>query len=341
VTTPQASNTTESTQTTEAAVPKEPSFPEYVAARRAGKPVVSEAPSASAEVPAAQKQSTESDTEETEAKDESEEAEADGDESKDDEQEAKDDAKDDAKDGKPRKSGWQRRIDKLNARNSAAEQRALAAEAELARMRSGDSSKAKPVESPKATDDSSKPVPDSFETYAEYTEALTDWKIEQREKVAKAEATKSQLEAEQKNVVKAHAERVKSFMEKTTDFMEALENVDDIPYSAAFEKEIVTSETGPELMYALAKDRAEYERLQKLGPTAVARELGKLEATLAAAKTSEEKKPEPKKTTQAPKPPSPVGKSTASPVAKSLDDPSLSFSEYVRLRREHQKRKNA
>lgn len=321
-----------------APAPRELTFTEYETLRRAGKPVpkdgVASAPAAKADEQ--KHKSKESDPEETEEEEESDDAEAEGEESDDSEQEAKTDAKDAEKPKK--KGGFQRRIDKLSARSAAAEQRALAAEAELARLRSGEPSKAKQVEQPKATDEAGKPKADDFETYAEYTEALTDWKLEQRERARTEAEAKTQFEREQQAVLKAHAERVKSFTEKTTDFMEQLENVDDIPFSAAFQKEIVTSENGPELMYALAQDRAEYERLQKLGPTALARELGKFEAKLALSKSSEAKKPEPKKITQAPKPPTPVGKSPGK-VEKSISDPDLSFSDYERLRRAQMRRK--
>ena len=137
----------------------------------------------------------------------------------------------------------------------------------------------------------------------------------------------------------AHRERVKSFADKTEDFMDVIEAVDDIPVSAALQEIIVSSENGPELMYELAKNREEYERIAKLSPLAVARELGKLEVKLAA--RASEQKAEPKKLTKAPQPIEPVGSGGAGKVRKSITDPDISQAEYERLRREQLKRRQA
>lgn len=332
MTTPTQTNE-QTPQASQVADLSELSFADYERVRRGGEMPVSKDKSApEAEKASGQKpESSESDTEETEVK-ESKELKDDS-KSDEDDEESKDLEKD-----KPRKSGYQKRVDKLNARIASERARADALEERLARLEREADPKAKSVDSSaKQTD--GKPDPDKFDTHAEYVEALTEWKLEQKLKAREVEQNKRALETEQERLFKAHTERVKAFAEKTEDFQEVLEAVDDVPVSAAVQEIIVSSENGPELMYALAKDRDEYARICKLPPLAAARAIGKIEEKLSA-KTSEAKKTEPKKLTQAPKPIAPVGGNKGS-VAKSIDDPDLPFPEYVKLRREQERRKRA
>lgn len=266
-----------------------------------------------------QNESTESDTEETEAKDESEDTEGDEPE----------ESKEAAKDKPKKKGGFQRRIDKLNARYAAAQQESDHWKALALKNKDAGETKGESVEKKPATAEG-KPNPDSFETHVEYVEALTDWKTEQKFKEREQRAEKSKLESEQEKFLKSHTERVKSFAEKTEDFADVLSEVDDIPVSPTIQELIITSENGPELMYELAKNRDEYARICKLSPLAAARELGKIESKINA-KASDEKQ-EPKKLTKAPKPIDPVGGAKAA-VTKSLDDPNLSQAEYEAIRR--------
>jgi len=285
--------------------------------------------------PAGQKDSsTDSDPEETEGK-----------EGKKDDSDAEDESKDEleAKEGEEerpkKKGGFQRRIDKLNARYSAAQAEIEHWKTVALKSGADDSRKPEPkADLSKSVQPDGKPVADNFESHAEYVEALTDWKLEQRLKARDAEEQRRSLEAEQQRAQREHFERVQTFAKQHDDFEEALSDVDDIPVSAAFQELIVTSDQGPALMYELAKNRKEYERIAQLSPLACARELGKIETRIAArASEASAKKPEPK-TTKAPKPIEPVGGSKGT-VQKSLDDPDLSFAEYERMRREQMKRR--
>lgn len=273
-----------------------------------------------AEQAAEQKESPESDTEETEAKAETES------ESEDEDSDEETEAKDSDQDKPKKKSGSQRR-----------KERAERAEAEVDRLRrmvenmalkgAGESNTPK-VESPKASDPAGKPNPDSYDTHTEYVEALTDWKLEQRDNAKKIEAHKSQLQIQQETILKAHNERITAFKEKTADFDEAIEEVGDAPVSPTVQELIYTSENGPALMYALAKNKAEFERINKLTPLAAARAMGIIEAGLSA---SSETKTVTKKQTKAPAPLTPVG-SKGSAVVKTLYDEDLSQREFEALR---------
>ncbi len=300
---------------------------------RSNDPAPAEPPPSALEAKASeQKYSVESDPTETEAKeDDQDDSEADG---SDEEQEAKD-----LVDDKPKKkSGIQRRVDKLNARNAASRQEAEYWKQQALKGANDSKADAPKVDKP-VVDTAGKPDPDTFETHAEYVEALTDWKLEQRDQAKQETERKTQLKTEQQKAMEAHTTRVKSFAEKNDDFEEVIESVDDVQVSPTIRELIITSDNGPELMYELAKNRAEFERINKLSPLAAARELGKIESRLASSKTDDSESEEPKKLTKAPKPIEPVGKSGKGAVAKSINDPNLSQAEYERLRREQIKRR--
>jgi hypothetical protein len=279
-----------------------------------------------------QNESTVSDAEETEAKEESK------DESEDEAGDESAESEGNAKDKPKKKGGFQRRIDKLNAAKADAQReveywKRLALETQA----KDEPKKDEPKVETKQASQEGKPTPEMFETHVEYVEALTDWKLEQRDKSNRAKAEESKTLAEHESALNAHYAREKSFAEKTEDYAEVLEDAGGFKdASPTLSSLIVSSENGPELMYELAKNKAEYERINKLGPVAAAREFGRFE--LKFIKASEEQKPEPKKTTKAPKPIEPVGGSKGT-VAKSIHDPNISQREYEQLRRAEIKRR--
>jgi hypothetical protein len=288
-----------------------------------------------------QKEAAESDTAESEAKEETIEDESESGSKDEDstEEDGDTEAKDSEKDRPKKKGGFQRRIDKLNARATAAQQEAEYWKQQALKGAGADKTQAnEPTQKAEPVAAQGKPNPENFETHAEYVEALTDWKLEQREKARIEQDQKSKLKSEHERTMKAHAERVTAFAEKTEDFHEAIAELDDIPMSPSVAELLVSSENGPELMYELAKNKAEFERINRLYPLAAARELGKIEAKIA--KASKESKPEIKKQTNAPKPIEPVGTAKGN-GKKSIFDADLSQAEYERLRREQNKRKGA
>lgn len=235
-----------------------------------------------------------------------------------------------AKDGqKPKKKkGFKKRIDKLNRRLSDKER-----EVDYWRQ---EAQKAKaPAEAtkvaPKASESSAKPKVDDFDSHDAYVEALTDWKIEQREKAADIKKREADVVKDYQSKVGAHREKVKSFVEDHDDFNDLIESVEDIPMPMAVQEAILDSENGPELMYELAKNKKEYARICALPALAAAREIGKFETKFV---KSSEGKPVIKQS-KAPAPISPVG-AKGSAVKKSISDPNLSQREYERLRDEQE-----
>ena len=237
-----------------------------------------------------------------------------------------------------KKGGFQKRIDKLNARISAIQQEAdIWKQQALKTQAAPDATQSKVDLAPKTND--GKPDPSRFDSHAEYVEALTDWKTEQKFKEREAKQEQSKLQAAHSEKLKSHQERVKAFSEKTKDFQEAISEVDDVRLSPVVSDILITSENGPELMYELAKNRDEYERINKMTPIMAARELGKIEARISSKSSAQ--KVESKKITNAPKPLDPVGASGKGSNHKSIFDSSLSQAEYEEIRREQMKRRRA
>lgn len=161
-----------------------------------------------------------------------------------------------------------------------------------------------------------KPTPDSFESYDEYVDALTDWKVDQ--KLAK---TSSET-----------AERTEGMVRQAnwTSKMEAAQSLlpdyatvvgsSEVPVASHVAEALMDSERGPELAYHMAQHPEVVDRLNKLSPVKAALEMGRLETALTA--------PVVRPTTKAPAPISPLR-----PAASMQPDMSkLSVDEYAAAR---------
>ena len=255
-----------------------------------------------------------------ESKDESETSESD-DESSEEKSE---------KEIKPKKQGgFQRRINKLNSKISAKDQ-----EIEYWRQ---EALKSKSSPKPSTQDrnqkdisNSDRPIADNFESHDEYIDALTDWKLEKKLIDRDLKQKQEQIKSEVQKRTQSHIERVKTFVEKHDDFSDLMEEVDDIIVPVAVQEIIVESENGPLLMYELAKNRKEFERICSLSPLSAAKALGKFESGL---DSSDDNKNKLNKISKAPHPPTPIRSKSANSVKKSIYDSELSQAEYEALRR--------
>lgn len=234
--------------------------------------------------------------------------------------------KEDVEDKPKKKSGIQR-IKERHARELAEIRREIdSLKAQAPRDKREDESK--PVEKPKA---------DSFDSHEEYVEALADWKYDQRKKADDISQKEAQVKTDFQKTVEGFQSKVKEFQKTKKDFEDVLGDVDDIRMSVGVQETILSSDVGPQVMYELAKDRENYERINALSPLAAARELGRIEAHIH--QRLESSNEEPKKNTSAPQPIKPVGGMSAGGAKKSVSDPDISFADYERLRREQMKRK--
>lgn len=276
-------------------------------------------------------------TEESEPSESAIDSEAEEAASEGDENEADSEEESEGKDEKPkRKSGFKRRIDKLNTRISEKDRELEYWKAEALKGNKPKQDVENEKSAPKKETEG-RPKPDDFESHDDYIDALTDWKIEARDRDRETKQKETQIRTEYQKQVDSHVERVKAFAKEHKDFSDLMDDVDHIPMSVTVQEVILGSENGPELMYELAKNPEEYERICRLPAIAAARELGKFEAGI---KRDLESKTETRevKTTKAPKPLSPVGSKSGSATTKSIHDPNLSQREYEELRAKQAKR---
>ncbi len=171
-----------------------------------------------------------------------------------------------------------------------------------------------------------KPKPEDFKTVGEYTDALVEWKFNQRMKAQEERDAKSQQSKAVEVAQQQFAERVAAAAKEIPDYYEVVEAADwEVPHH--MQAYIVDSENGARLGYHLAKNRDEFDRIAKLSPIRAFAELGKLEDKLLGKKPDaqpDKGAPAPTQVSRAPAPIQPLeGKSTT--VAK---DPSqMSFQE--------------
>jgi len=161
-----------------------------------------------------------------------------------------------------------------------------------------------------------KPTPDKFNDYAEYVEALTDWKTEQ--KINERMQQEGQRRVEQTRV-QTFEQRQADFKAKAQDY-DAVVGSSDAPVTPHVSAALLDSEAGPQLMYHLAKNPQELERLNSMSEAQANREIGRLEALLAQPAQAPAVK-----TTAAPRPASVMGTQGR---GATLDPARMSHEEY-------------
>ena len=200
---------------------------------------------------------------------------------------------------KVKKSGFKKRIDKLNGRVSAAQEEANYWKEQALK---GKQDQEKPEPEPELQADA-KPDQDDFDDYDDYVDALTDWKVDQKLSARDAKQKESKMKTEFQDRVQSFQEKNRAFVDKTEDYAEVAESVNDVTMSITVQDIIVDHENGPELMYELAKHKAEFKRICALPPLKAAIAMGNFEAK----NLSNESKPKPKaKKSKAPRPMTPV-----------------------------------
>lgn len=199
-----------------------------------------------------------------------------------------------------RKGGYQRKIDRLERQL----EQAIAA---LSTNRPAPA--AEPIPEPVAP---GRPKAEDFDSHEEWVDALTDYKIDQRESKmqAKREAeTKAAEQSKQQNTFQSKFQQAKT---AHPDFEELFEdNADQTPSSPSMNQAVIESDHGHELMYFFLKNPDEAKRIALLPPSAAFREIGKLETRFEAKATTTVKP------SSAPKPPTPVKASPGTPPADS------------------------
>lgn len=281
---------------------------------------------------ASESETPEKDTKANDLADVSDDAEgelSENDESTDDESE-KDESE--HKEERPRKkNGFKKRIERFQKQLSSKDQEIEHWKSEALKSKSQPKNQSE-VEGHKndSQDNSKRPKPEDFETFDQYNEALTDWKIDQREMAKDRKTKEESLKSEYQKTVTTFQERVKEFEKANADFHDVLSDVDDIPLSVGLQEVVLSSESGPELIYELAKNREEYERINKLSPLMIAREIGRLEARLS---SKQETKQQTITKSKAPPPMNPLSGSSGSGIKKRPDQ--MTGDEYLKWRQQN------
>jgi hypothetical protein len=239
-----------------------------------------------------------------------------------------------------KKSGTQRRIEKLVKQRAEVER-----ERDMLREQLLKNQNAKPEgQQPdaKAADPSQKPNSNNYDSYDDYVEALTEWKADQKLKAKDEEVKKETLQNQVKERVKTHNDRVDAYRKDHADFDKHLtsffeEQGTGFAISGALQELITESDNGPALLHELVKSPEEFVRLNSLSAMSAAREIGRLESKLSSApeKTENTKT---KTITKAPPPARPLNASSAN-GKKSIYDDDVPFAEYERMRAEQEKRR--
>lgn len=276
--------------------------------------------------------------EEADDSDESE-SEEDEDSESDQDDDNNDEEDDDSREKRrPKKNGFKARIKRFQRRLSEKEQELEYWKRQA--LQQGKTERGEPDNESQSTQkqESERPKQDDFDSHEEWIEALTDWKLEQREAKASAEKQRTEAQTAWQKQVQSFQERVQDFAAEHDDFEDVVNEVDDVTLSVGLQEALVTSDAGPAVMYALAQDRKELERINKLPPLAAAREIGRLEARFTSQKRNESAASS-NKATKAPPPPKSVGARSSKATRKSIYDPDLSQAEYERLRLEQLSRR--
>lgn len=136
-----------------------------------------------------------------------------------------------------------------------------------------------PKETPAEVIDPGKPnVNDpKWKSYDEFTEALAEWKVEQRIQKAHQEFTQRTEKERRQEALNTFKERSEKVKDKYPDYDDLFENA---TISQAMADPIMDSEAGPEIVVYLSKNPEIAKTISKLSPIAAAREIGKIEAKL-------------------------------------------------------------
>jgi hypothetical protein len=175
---------------------------------------------------------------------------------------------------------------------------------------------------------SAPPVPEGFASTDEYIDAVAEYKA--TEKLAAREAQK-----QQSAILESYHDKEEEARTKYDDFEQVAYNP-NLPITDVMAQTIQASDIGPDVAYHLGANPKEAERISRLSPFLQAKEIGKLEAKLAA-------EPPTKKTSSAPTPISPVtARSTGSPAYDTTDPrsiKSMSTSDWIEAERQRQIKK--
>jgi len=176
-----------------------------------------------------------------------------------------------------------------------------------------------------------RPARDQFQNDEDYVDALTTWKVDQKLSGVKQELAQHQT---QSKVQTDWITKIAQAKADYSDYDTVMEDAQDIPITEAVQEAIQGSDLGGDIVYYLAKNPEEANRINSLSPMAAAREIGRIESYVEYEKDQKTKKVVP--VSKAPSPIKPV-KSSSGSGTKSLED--MSPAEYIAYRNKQERNK--
>lgn len=177
-----------------------------------------------------------------------------------------------------------------------------------------------------------KPQESDYADYAEYLAGVVEWNSEKKTTANEQKSVTAQADAAQQEAARIQREsaalleqnwqsQAQEAVARYADFQYVIGQPGLFPKGSALVSMIQQSDVAADLAYRIAGDRLLHDRLKDMHPIDAARELGRLEATIAL--------PKPRTATQAPDPITPVrGTSRAA-----LDPEKLSMEAWIAKRK--------
>jgi hypothetical protein len=207
----------------------------------------------------------------------------------------------------PEKTFSQKELDDILEKRLAKErrkreelQRRLAVTEELALRGRPEEPKAPPKPA-----ESNEPKREQFQDYESFLEARAEWraekKVDERLDRDRKEREQTRTAEDKQKLEKSFREHAQKVAAEIEDFEDVMSSASDTMITETMADAVMhAGEIGPRLLYHLAKNPAESQRIATLPTARQAAEIGKIEAKLSAA-------PEPKKPSKAPEPINPIG----------------------------------
>jgi len=140
------------------------------------------------------------------------------------------------------------------------------------------------------------PKLEDFETAEDYIDALTDYKIEQREAQRQQKMQQERESQSESEFLGTVREKLLVGAEKHDDFQEVVDSIPDEYVTPAMFHAIAESDSASEISYFLGNNHAEAARIARLSPVKQVQEIDRLENKLKAPK-GVSKAPPPMETT--------------------------------------------
>lgn len=252
----------------------------------------------------------------------------------------------DDSDSEPRKKskGLEKRFSQLTSERDEANRKAAELEARLKALEAQRGVQEEPAAQPLTfkPDEFHKAKPDinSFPTYAEYHEALLDWRDEKKEWDLQQKQVIAKAQEIQKTVLTSWETREQA----TKNRVEGYDQLVDKDFITEFSTRVASkeslqflleSEAGPDLLYELAEDDAKMAGFKSMSPVKQVAYLSKLEAKYEKSDEADSGKKSTASKAPAPSKPLPKGKSV---VTGDISQGVRSFADYQAWRRNQTKR---